>query len=147
MEQRLQAAEIVGFQQVVELSTVRLPARGIPRHPIQQALVQALPDLQVGVAQSIVGSAAAPLGAVNGQVAGLKQQRLSGDVIDIKLRQQLLAADHVTQCEGTNAPLEQRLDQERRRTRLKPMRFELAAVEQQQDVEGIVHLLVAPRFG
>ena len=106
-----------------------------------------LSHLAVGIAQPIEPSPPAIFGVNDGQVAGLEQQRFSGDVIDIKRREQLVAAFHAVQVQRTDVALAQRLDQKRRRAGLKPVGFEQAAVEQQQDVEGVVHLLVAPRFG
>ena len=75
------------------------------------------------------------------RVAGLEQQRLRADTAHVERRQQLRRAHHLIQRHRGHPPLEQRVHQERRRPRLEPVRGELAAVEQQQQVVRVVHLL------
>ena len=77
------------------------------------------------------------------KVAGLEQQRLGTDGPHVEGRQQGVGGGHPLQRQRADALLDQRVDQERRRARLEPPGAELAAAEQQQDVERVVHLLGA----
>ena len=88
--------EVVGFQQPVEPDAVGHLPRRVLHQVAQQAAVQTLPYLPVGIVQAIKHLAAQILGVGYCQVAGLEQQRLGGDVIDVKGREQLVAADHLT---------------------------------------------------
>ena len=120
---------------------VRRLLRRVLHQVAQQVLVQALPNLPVRIAQPIQRHAAQRLLPRDGQVAGLEQQRLRADTAHVERRQQLRRAHHLIQRHRGHAPLEQRVHQERRRPRLEPVRGELAAVEQQQQVVRVVHLL------
>ena len=75
------------------------------------------------------------------QVAGVEQQRLGADVADVERRQQLRRAHHPVQRHRRDPALQQQVHQKRRRPGLEPVRGELAAVEQQQHVVRVVHLL------
>ena len=108
----------------------------------QQALVEALPDLPVGIAQAIAADAAPVSHVLDRQVAGLEQQRLGGDGVDLERRQQLVAAQHAVQLQRAHPAPEQRLHQEGRCAGLEPVRRERAAAEQQQDVERVVDPVV-----
>ena len=118
----------------------RLPRR-VLHQMAQQDPVQALPHLPVRIAQPIQRHAAQRLFPRDRQVAGLEQQRLRADVVHVERRQHIPRAYHLLQRHRGHPPLEQRLQQERRRPRLEPVRGELAAVEQQQHVVRVVHLL------
>ena len=144
LEQRLHPREVVGFQQVVQAVAVGGLARRILHQAPQQALVQALPDLPVGIAQAIAADAAPVPHALDRQVAGLEQQRLGGHRPHVERGEQFAARQHPVERQGADPAPEQRLHEERRRTALEPVAAELARVEQQQDVERVVHRLRAP---
>ena len=61
-----------------------------------------------------------------------------------KVEKQIPGAGHVAEGEGTDLAIEQRFHQERGRAGLEPPGIEFATVEEQEDVEGVVHLLLAP---
>ena len=65
------------LQQPVEPGAVRRLARRVANQMAQQAPVQALPHLPVRVAEAVERLAAQVLLALDGQVAGLEQQRAS----------------------------------------------------------------------
>ena len=110
----------------------------------QQAFVQALAHLPVGIAQPKQGLPAEVLFIGDGKVAGLKQQGLGADVVHVEGRKQIPGAGHVVQGEGTDLAVEQRFHQERGRAGLEPPGIEFTSVEEQEDVEWVVHLLLAP---
>ena len=77
-----------------------------------------------------------------GQVTGLEQERLRSDVVHVELRQQLVGADHFFQGRRADAPPAQGVHQKRGRAGFEPVGLELAAVEEQQDVERVVDRFV-----
>ena len=93
VEQVLQRGDIGGHQQVVESVAVVLSLR-VSGQVGEQALVQALEDLPVRVAEPIAGSPAARLLRLDGEVAGLEQQSLRRDPLHVERAQQVRAADH-----------------------------------------------------
>ena len=106
-------------------------------------LVQALAHLVVRIAQPVEDSAvAAILHLPDGQVAGLEQQRLGGHLVHVEGGEQRLGAAHAVQLRGGDAAPEQGVDEEPRRPGLEPVRLEPARPEQQEDVEGVVDLLL-----
>ena len=72
------------------------------------------------------------------QVAGLEQQRFRRHVAHVEGGQQFVGTGHPLQRERAYPALDQRFDQEPGRAGLEPVGGEFAAVEQQEDVEGIV---------
>ena len=97
-----------------------------------------------GYLQPVDGLPVEVLFARDRQVAGLEQQRLGGHLVHVEGGEQGLGAAHAVQLRGGDAPAEQGVDEEPRRAGLEPMRLELALAEQQEDVEGVVDLLLAP---
>ena len=110
----------------------------------EQALVQAAPHLVVRIAEPV---ARRPVDvtffAQDRQVAGLEQQRLRCDVVDVELREEFVVGAQAVEAREVDALLDQRLDQEGGRTGLEPVRAEAAAAEELQDVVGVVYPLVA----
>ena len=106
-------------------------------------LIQALAHLTVRIAQAIQRPATHVFFRQNGQIAGLEQQRLGGDVVHVERRQQFPGAHRLAERHRGDPTLEQGLHQERWRRGLEPVGVELAAVEQQEHVVGIVYLLRA----
>ncbi len=70
--------------------------------------------------------------ADDGEVAGLEQQRLGGDVVDVEGREQGLAGHQVAEARDVDTPIKQEVDQEGRRGGLEPPGAEVAILEQQQ---------------
>ena len=141
-EQRLQPGEIVRGEKLAQRAVLRQPARGGRQQGAQQVLVQALAYFMVRVAQTVADAAVAILRVPNRQITGLEQQRLGGHLVHVEGGEQGLGAAHPVQLRGAYAAPKQRVDQERRRAGLEPVRPELAAPEQEQDVEGVVDLLL-----
>ncbi|MNZ76764.1 hypothetical protein D3C78_952820 [compost metagenome] len=65
-------------------------------------------------------------------------------MVDIEAGQQRLQRHHLLQIRREGAPRSEQIDQEGRRTRLEPERTEVALLEQQQQVEGVVDRLAGP---
>ena len=106
----------------------------------QKTLVQALTHLPVRIAQPIQHPPAQILLSRDGQVAGLEQQRLGADVVDVEGGQQIAAAHDVVEGEGADLALEQGLDQKGRSAGLEPPRVELSVAEQQtgcREIRGV----------
>ena len=140
-EQRLQPREVVGLQQIVQAVAVGRLLRRILHEAPQQALVQALPDLPVRVSQAIAADASPIPHVLDRQVAGLEQQRLGGDGVDVERGEQLAARRHPVQRQRTDPAPEKRLHEKRRRGAREPVSRERASAEQQQDVERVLDLL------
>ena len=143
-EQRLDPREVVRLQPPVQVHLVRRLARRVLHEVAEEALVQALADLAVRVTQPIQQLATEVLHRRDGQVSRLEQQRLGGDVVHVECGQQVVVAQHPVQGHRGDPAPEQGLDEERGRAGLEPPGPELAVAEQQQDVEGVVDLLLAP---
>ena len=145
VEQLLEAVEVSLPQQTRQpdpLLRVSFVVREVP----QEVAVQALAHLAVRVAEPVDRFAvhvAVRVLAGDGEVAGLEQQRLGGDVAHVEPRHQLVGRHHALQLERPHPPPQQRVEQEGGRARLEPVRPEPPRAEKQQDVERVVELLRA----
>lgn len=116
----------------------------IGRLAMQHTRAQTPAYLRVRIPQPIEDLAAEIFRAGNRDAAGLEQQRLHGDGVDIEGRQHLAVADGVVERGLIDAALDQRVDQEGRCGRIEPRAVELVVAEQPQDAERVVDLSVLP---
>ena len=142
-ESRFQTGKVVGCEQPLQRAGQRQPTGWVRQQRIEQVLIQALANLVVWVAQSVGGASPVAVPPLDGEVAGLEQQRLNADVVHVEGGQQGFGADHAVQIDRAHLALDQHVDQELGGAGLEPVGAELAGVKQQQDVVRVVHALVA----
>ena len=108
-------------------SAAPLPAdRQCGARAVQQTPVQAPPHFPVRIPQTVHGQTVRVLLLVgDGQVAGLEQKGLGRDGVHVEGRQQCGVGAQALEVRGGEAAPQQRVDQEPRRRRLEPVRFEL----------------------
>jgi hypothetical protein len=74
----------------------------------------------------------------------LPQQRFRFDVTDLERAEQLFGRGEPGEIRRKKSPLSQQFDEERGCAGLEPVRLELSLLEQQQQVERVVHGLARP---
>ena len=110
----------------------------------QQAVVEALINLAVGVAQAIVIFTEELLFGVDGQVAGLKQKRLGGEIADLEGREEIGAGLQAAKVRQPGVTLGKQIDEKGRGAGLEPVGSVLALLKQQQEIEGVVDRIAGP---
>lgn len=88
VKQVFQARQVVGGEQLVQPVQVGAGAAVVGTQGEQQLLDQSHTHFVIGVAQVKEVFVAGPLRVIDGEIAGLEQQRLDRHVVDIEARQQ-----------------------------------------------------------
>ena len=109
----------------------------------EQALAETQPHFQIGEGQREQPRRADPLLPGDGQIASLEHQRPQVDVGHIETGKQLRVRREPLKLHWISPLPHDLAVQHLRRAGLEPVRFELAAAEQQQDVVGVVELFFA----
>ena len=81
---------------------------------------------------------------MNGEIAGLEQQGVAVDLLHVEGGEQFQAGLPPRQIGGEKTPLGEQVDQKGRGAGFEPPRLELAFLEQQQQIEGVVDRLAGP---
>ena len=110
---------------------------------VQQAQVEALAHLPVGIAEPVVPRPVVPLLAKDGEVACLEKECLSCNPADVEGAQQFLAGEQAVQRPSVDAAVNERLHKEGWCAGFVPPRVKLPVSKQQEHVKGVVDFLVA----
>ena len=135
-------AKSFAAHQAAQLPALRRD-RDVRCHRLQQKRVQAALHLLVRVVQLVEANALVPFLGDDGQVAGLEQERLDGNAVDVDGRQQIVIREHALQGRRRDTASRQKVGEEGRRAGPEPVRFELARFEEKKDVERVVDLVCA----
>ena len=143
-KKRLHAREVIRFEQAEQADALSHRLLLVGRPSAQNAARQRLAHFAVRIPQRVIRRARQLLLARNGQVAGLEQQRLDADIANLERRQQRLGGLQALQIGKEVPALGQQIHQERGRAGFEPVRPKVALLEQQQQIEGVVHRIAAP---